>query len=319
VIGRNYVPPLNRDKLYDLYITKHMRMIDVAKEFGVCTDTIRRDLNKYNIQIRKRGYGFLVHPEIKYSPEQLEFFDGLTVSDGNLAKPKQGRAFKNSFVSCKFKYEEFAEYINEYLDFKCKVKMYRHYSERYKKGYCDNYNLYSQNNIFFTKELSRWYPAGGEKIVPMDFRFSPISINIMYLGDGFITSGGAVLCTNSFTESNLNDTFVQWFAQIGIMCAVKTGNKLYFNMENTRKFLEYIGECPVKCYEYKWKVREIAHPTFIKPLQEDLFEMYIGEKMSSPEISKVYKTSANVISRYLRKYNIPVRSLSEAVKLAKNK
>lgn len=50
-----------------------------------------------------------------------------------------------------------------------------------------------------------------------------------------------------------------------------------------------------------------------------LYQKYIIEKMSTPEISNICSWSCSSINRFLIKYNIPRRSFTEASILALNK
>jgi len=84
--GRQSLPTLDKDSLIELYINKHMRLVDVAKKLNVSDTTIKRDLKKHGISVRKKGYGFNVKPEIVLSQTQYEFFDGLMISDGANAR-----------------------------------------------------------------------------------------------------------------------------------------------------------------------------------------------------------------------------------------
>lgn len=247
---------IDRDILYDMYVQKHMKMFDIAKHLNVSTKCLRRNLIKHDISIRKRGFGFNVLPEIRMTKEQLEFFDGLMASDGSICRRKSVKSRKtkgNDFLSCGFSHKEFAEYIVNKLDLGVSVKPYIHYSNRYIKGKCLQYKFLSKSNIFFTKQRDRWYP-NGVKIIPKDFRFSPTSINILYLSDGFRRSkdGRVYLCTNSFDSDDLC-FLVDKLKSAGIKSKITSKNEI--NILNVDSFFNYTGSCPVSCYNYKWKSR----------------------------------------------------------------
>jgi hypothetical protein len=50
-----------------------------------------------------------------------------------------------------------------------------------------------------------------------------------------------------------------------------------------------------------------------------LYEMYIDKRMTVKEISSIYSCSNVCIGNYLKKYNIPMRSMGESVKLERSK
>jgi len=246
--------------LHDMYIVQHMRIIDIAKAYGfLSSDPIRRELKRHGIKIRKRGSGFNVKKEFVPSTEQYNFFDGLIASDGSICRRnKLANRYSqgNDFLSCAFKYKEFAEYIKNYLELTQKVTKKVHKSERYKSGECTQYGILSSANTFYTKERDRWYPKG-TKVVPKNFRFCPVSMNIFYLSDGTLNKNTIYLCTQSFTKKNLEDTLIRWIKEIDIECWATKDNQICIPSRCVNKFLCFVGECPVDCYKYKWKAKEI--------------------------------------------------------------
>lgn len=50
-----------------------------------------------------------------------------------------------------------------------------------------------------------------------------------------------------------------------------------------------------------------------------LYDLYINQQHTSKEIANLYNCSSKSIRNYLTKYNIPVRQLSEAIKLERSK
>lgn len=248
---------MNDKILRNMYIEQHMTMQKVADILGVSRYTIRKHLNENNIPIRKKGFGYNVRPEIHITDEQMEFFDGLMASDGSICRRNsiKGRKTRgNDFLSCGFKHGEFAEYIVNTLGLECKVKPYTHFSSRYKNGSCDQFKFISENNIFFTKERDRWYPSGIKRI-PSDFRFSPVSMNILYLGDGWIRKddGRIFISTDSFDIDNIH-ILTNKLNDIKIPNTINSRHQIC--IKDSAKFLEFIGDCPVECYNYKWIMKE---------------------------------------------------------------
>ena len=141
---------------------------------------------KYGITVKGISH-YNKNPKINFSKEQYEFFDGFILSDGSLSGGlKSDGRFRNYYISAAFRHKEFAEYILLSLGLKNNVHRKVHKSNRYKGGRCVQYGITSEANTLFTSEKKRWYP-NGTKIIPKDFRFSPISMNIAYLGRRDIT------------------------------------------------------------------------------------------------------------------------------------
>ena len=239
------------------YIDSHKKVNEIADNLGVSSSVIFRHLRECGVKTRKRGYGFNVAKEKILTQQQFEFFDGLMLSDGSICRRKttNGRVSRgNDFLSCAFKHKEFAEYIKKQLNLKPKVHKKIHHSNRYKSGKCEQYGILSSANIFFTKERDRWYPDG-IKIIPNNCRLTPVSLNIMYLGDGYICknkhNNNINIATLSFTKQDIG-LIIEYFKGIGIKATVNHINEIRISVYSSQDFLDYIGPCSVKCYKYKW-------------------------------------------------------------------
>jgi hypothetical protein len=144
-----------------------------------------------------------------------------------------------------------------------------------------------------------------------------------YLGDGTRTTGGGgrraiELCTQSFKKENLENTVIRFLNSISIDCWVNNAGKVYIPNSQAPKFLQYIGECPIKCYEHKWDLGKLKS-TFVPPDKDVLYDMYINKKMSSIEISKELNMIKRTVLSYLRKYGIMIRNVKEASQNKQNK
>ena len=249
---------LDHEYIKKEYVGEHKRMSDIAKSLNVGVCVIRRHLRESGVAIRKRGWGYNVLPEKKLTAEQHEFFDGLMLSDGSVARKSSlnnRHSQGNDYLSCAFKHEEFAEYIKSQLSLTPEVHRKVHTSDRYKSGFCVQYGILSSANIFFTQERDRWYPEG-IKIIPKDCRMTPASFNIMYLGDGYITKNSPkrkaiYICLNAFKRED-TQLVVDHLASVNIKSAICTSGEVRISSYNTADFLDYIGPCPVECYKYKW-------------------------------------------------------------------
>lgn len=67
-----------------------------------------------------------------------------------------------------------------------------------------------------------------------------------------------IFATCGFTDQE-QELLVQIFKnQVGIECYINSaGNgykKIVVSMKDTETLLNYMGPCPVKCFEYKWRM-----------------------------------------------------------------
>lgn len=256
-IGRPKVK-LDHGYIKKEYVDGHKRVSDIAKSLNVGVSIIRRHLQESGVTMRKRGWGYNVLPEKQLTVNQYEFFDGLMLSDGSIARRgvlNHRHSQGNDYLSCAFKYMEFAEYIKSQLSLAPEVHRKVHISDRYKSGYCVQYGILSSANIFFTQERDRWYPEG-VKIIPKDCRLTPTSLNIMYLGDGYITKDSPkrkaiYICLHSFEREDIQ-LVIDHLDSINIKASIYASGEVRISSYNTADFLDYIGPCPVECYKYKW-------------------------------------------------------------------
>jgi len=176
-----------------------------------------------------------------------DFIDGFLLGDGHISA-------KNCHISWSLKYQEFSDYI------KANLKLYnpkdsRRFQKdvRCKQGGYHTTRGNTKCHPDFALQRQRWYKD--KKIVPKDVVISPKSLMIWYLGDGTLTDYGLVLCTDNFSESDV-DFLIAKLKQIGI-----TSNKRFHaglpeiavTSSGRKVFFDYIGwKSPVKCYNYKF-------------------------------------------------------------------
>ena len=246
---------IDKDILERLYINKDLKISDISKILNISEQTILKYIHKYNINIKGAKY-YNTLPKINFSNNQYEFFDGLILSDGSLVRRKEKNGkFSNAKISCGFKYKEFAEYIDKYLELDGNIHKKIHKSSRYKSGECIQYGLMSKDNILFSEERNRWYP-NNIKEIPKDFRFSPISMNIAYIGDGHLNKKNKyiLISTQAFKKIDIENTIINNLHNNGIKCWLTKDNNIYVPKNETSNFLSFIGNCQVECYKYKWQL-----------------------------------------------------------------
>jgi predicted DNA-binding protein YlxM (UPF0122 family) len=252
--GKKNTVKIKKEDIERLYIEEDLKSAEVAKILHVSLQTLLKYIHKYQIPIKGIKY-YNTLPEIKFDKDQYDFFDGLILTDGSLVQRNTSCSSgkSNAKISCAFKHEEFTNYIDMALKLNGNVHKKVHVSDRYKSGRCITYGLFSSDNILFTKERNRWYP-NGIKIIPSDFRFSPVSMNIAYLSDGSYIRNAVHFSLNSFSADNINNTIGRYFNEMGIKFSIYSNNTVRISVKSTLDFFNYIGGCPVSCYNYKWPV-----------------------------------------------------------------
>lgn len=132
---------------------------------------------------------------------------------------------------------------------KQKDKRYGSFSYKYtSRAYVELMPIYKQ-----------WYP-NGKKIVPKDIKLTPLTVRQWYIGDGSLVKRKTrrirpyiILCTCGFLIDDVN-WLTREMSNLGIKAKRYSGNIIYISVCYVKEFLNYIKECPVECYKYKWNV-----------------------------------------------------------------
>jgi len=186
-----------------------------------------------------------------------EILDGLLLGDGCVTSYSE-RLFPTLRVSQIHK--GLVEYLKNNL---CPEVKINKKNTTNKPQYC-----FSVTNPSLIPIRERWY-KNNQKIVPKNLVFSPLMVLNWFLGDGS-TSWTAnkkqvilTLSTESFTEEEVIFLKNKLSQAVGeeIRISKNKGQfseKIHFRLSSgkssfTNAFFDYIGECPVKDMEYKWK------------------------------------------------------------------
>lgn len=178
---------------------------------------------------------------------------GSLLSDGTINNSNNGKNYFWSHTS-----------INEdYIDFiikdtglelnKFSTKPVSFISSVNNKEYfsSESFILKSRASVTFTKYRKDWYP-NNKKIVPKNIKLTPVVILHWYLGDGNIDSDGITLCTDSFDEDSMF-FLLQELSNLNFNPLYsEKRNRIIIPNRRIIEFLNYIGACPVKSFNYKW-------------------------------------------------------------------
>lgn len=244
---------------------------EIAKKCGVKGTTIRWWLHKFKIKIRSlsEAHSLAQSNHVNLTKEALEFLVGNLLGDGHLAIQSKVSAWYSN--GSKFKSfsewlsDRFSSYGMEQLGKICKC------SDKvpgYNKKH--TYFNYASKHYIELKEIhKKWYRKAREderyktgrqrkwiKILPEDLKLTPLVCLMWYLGDGHLNKVGKyiLMCTNGFEKEEvarlaamLNGLgFTGW--------RQNCNNSIYIPTKSTKDFLNYIGPCPIECYNYRWGV-----------------------------------------------------------------
>ena len=244
-----------KEWLQKKYIDDKLSAMDISKIFKVNITTILYWLRKNNIPVRSNAEAqhLICGNHCNPSQEAIEWLNGELLGDGCL-----GSRYK---YSASFwygsKYLEYIEYVRDTLKsfgIEQAGKIYKIY---HKKFGCYSYHYVSRVYPELLPVYKQWYPEG-KKVIPKNLKITPLTLRQHYIGDGCLVhqrpgNGNPyiVLSTCGFLLNDIRE-YVKKINKLGFKTGIYKSKCISISAYSTKDFLEYIGICPVKCYEYKW-------------------------------------------------------------------
>ena len=244
----------NKNWLKKQYLDKKLSTTQIAKLCNCGSTTIYRWLKNFDIPIRSLGEA--VHlacsNHCNLSEEARQWLDGELLGDGCLYSQSKYSAL----FSYSSKYKEYIQYISDTLNsfgIKRAGKINKIY---HKKMDCYDYNYGSLNYVELLLIRKRWYP-NGKKRIPRDLKLTPLLLRQEMIGDGCLIHKKKYRPYIKLATCGFPIRDVEWLAKELCKLGFKTtrwsaGNRICISTHSTKDFLDYIGKCPVKCYEYKF-------------------------------------------------------------------
>jgi len=244
------------------YISLKKSIKELSLETGVERSVIRRYMIKLEIPRRTcHEQMHISHPpkEFKLTSKCMAFFDGLLLGDGSIPLRKGG---KPRYYAQSCKYVEYLNYITSRakkydITFSPVLTRWRTDKRCRDKGFFESF-LQSHSFETFEKIRERWYDSNGIKHIPKDLIFNKDSLLQLYLGDGNFYRE-IRLCTDGFLLEDviLIQSLLKKTLNIDSrLVKSENGYEIAIKKSDTKKFLDYIGKCPVECYKYKWHDNE---------------------------------------------------------------
>ena len=183
-----------------------------------------------------------------------QWIDGELLGDGNLCS--------QSYLSAHFQYSsKYLEYIHYVADTLSEfgINGGKIYTRTRVKSV-----EYSYTSLHYVELLDVWidWYIHGKKEVPKDLRLTPVVCRQWYIGDGCLVNpkrtsvrSYIVLATYGFIVTDVLFLMTE-LRHLGILATYQQcDNTLRIPADFVKDFLNYIGQCPVKCYQYKWSIK----------------------------------------------------------------
>ncbi len=232
----------------------------IAEHYNTYPSAINRLLRRYNIRLRTNSE--VVHYRQKndylLSNNMINKLNGWLLGDGSLQLYKYQAMFE--IVS---KHEEYIKYI---------AKLFNNTELSYKvKSFLNNYpynpdkklpafKLRTRSSLQLGEMYKTWYP-NGVKTVPANLSLNKDIIKIWIMDDGSLskTDGRLSFATHGFLKNDCEYLANEINKFIEESCAQIHKDTKYYKVviprRFTKKLLHLIGNCEVRCFDYKWNIK----------------------------------------------------------------
>ncbi len=246
--------------LKNKYLREKLSTTQISKLCGVSNRTILDWLYKSDIPIRNIGerihLGKVNHCNL--SQKAIEWLNGELLADGCLSS----RGIHSANFTYGSKYLEYIKYVSNILD-SFGIKQMGKINKRYYED--SDYSTYHYASLAYEELIKlkeKWY-LNRHKIVPKDIELTPLTCRQWYIGDGSLAHQKGRMPHIRLATSGLfiedTECLVIQLNKLGFKVTRRNhGNRIGISTYSTKDFLEYIGKCPVDCYQYKWDYEKWA-------------------------------------------------------------
>jgi LAGLIDADG DNA endonuclease family len=185
-----------------------------------------------------------------------DIFDAHMIGDGSLLY--RHKTDKNPSFTVTNKHSNYLKWISNFLDVLSDRPVWNrsYYDLRTNKTYICHHIVALQCEEFLN-EYKRWYSNNGQKDIPLDINVSKEFLLHWYLDDGSLgSSGGVYFAVDSYSKERIINLQSKLEILTGFKIGIHRNGKgfrLYLSKKYSQAFFEFIGPCPVKEYEYKWR------------------------------------------------------------------
>lgn len=241
---------------------------------------------------------------------QKQVLDGAMLGDGNLSYRYGNAALR--YVSS---IENHVKLIKNYFINYTSLKSFSFETRIHPKtnNSYTSYKLRTKQHEDFTKEYYRWYGLNNHKEIPNDLILTPLNCLIWYIGDGTLATGPngsqeLKLCTNNFDKDHLELIILPQLREFE--ARIRHINKKQYHIviphKNIKKFLNYIGTCPIEEYNYKWNYREYKNKMSFrdyKQYEKPIILLY-KTGLTYYKVAKYFNMEPSLVRYYLKKNGI---------------
>lgn len=266
---------LTKEILHKLYIVEGMSGYQIAKDRNINERTVRNYLKKHDFSRTKSEAAMVRHngvePQLKLTRYEKEILIGELLGDGSITIDKRNTGDCLPWYRHSSKFHEYLIWLSSIvpnLRWADDGETIHKQIKRNGGGNVKSWHLRSQCHPDLVELKDMFYDSDGNKHIPENLKITSTVLRHWFMGDGssgYYSAGTKkgiqrrawqiIIYTCAFAKDELERIIVPQLAEIGIKSTVtnKPGrHRLRICAESHKAFYEYIGNCPVECYSYKW-------------------------------------------------------------------
>lgn len=231
----------------------------LSKKYNKNISSIMYLLNKNNVptrNIKEAVFNSLKQKGVIFTEDFHHILFGLLMGDGSLRLPKKGI---NPYYTHTDKNLEAINHFKKLFEER-NIIVSKTWMNR--KSNC--YSFQTETLKEFIGYYQIFYPNGSKKILP-DVVLQSLSLKYWFIGDGSIKKQNESINNAAQISNKWGNEFIlrQMKTLFHINCNYYKDKKrncgnFYIPHEGFIKFLEFIGNCPIKCYDYKWFIKRCS-------------------------------------------------------------
>lgn len=237
----------DRDEIFKA-VQEGLSYEEIQKKFGCGKTTVKRALKENNAHIKNPKQRILY---IDFTEDEFQVLYGTLLGDATL--DNRSKNVKGSFTHCK-EQAELVAYKQYYLSrFTNPVKTLIKKDYRYNppKEYLNCYCY-----IKASTALNALYPKVYQnkiKYVDKDllYRLNGLGLAIWYMDDGSRDDYGYILCTDSFSDSDLQLIQAFFKEKFDINTSIRKNKEIYIKADSKQKFRDLVEPYMIESMMYK--------------------------------------------------------------------
>ena len=232
----------------------------LSQKYNKNISSIMYLLRKNNIPIRSIGDNVVTSKynkqNITFTNEFVEILTGLLMGDGSLRIHNKGR---NPYYTHTDKNLEAIQHFKQVFEIQG-IKVSNIWINKISKCYFFQTEALKEFKDFY----NLFYPVDTKKRLP-NINLTPLILKYWYIGDGSIKKQNGTQNNSCNISNKWGNNFIlnQLKSLFNHSCNYykderRNCGSFYISHKGFIKMLEYMGDCPMKCYEYKWVIRRCS-------------------------------------------------------------